>query len=103
MSIVSQTIPKSRAIESKFFASGLGFELRKMILATINAFLAKLDCCAATEELDENAVEVARHVKDLHVNLLHLLGLDDNKLTFFHGGRCSQSLRKQRICQIDFS
>ncbi len=30
------------------------------------------------------------HVRDLHVTLLHLLGLDDNKLTYFHGGRFKQ-------------
>ena len=27
---------------------------------------------------------------DLHVTLLHLLGLDDNKLTYFHAGRYKQ-------------
>jgi len=30
------------------------------------------------------------HVRDLHVTLLRLLGLDDNKLTFYHGGRFKQ-------------
>jgi hypothetical protein len=29
-------------------------------------------------------------VRDLHVTLLRLLGLDDNKLTFYHGGRFKQ-------------
>ena len=29
-------------------------------------------------------------MKDLHVTLLHLLGLDDNKLTYFHKGRYKQ-------------
>lgn len=29
-------------------------------------------------------------LKDLHVTLLHLLGLNDNKLTFFHEGRYKQ-------------
>ena len=27
---------------------------------------------------------------NLHVTLLHLLGLDDNKLTYFHAGRYKQ-------------
>ncbi|MEZ6123285.1 MAG: DUF1501 domain-containing protein [Planctomycetaceae bacterium] len=29
-------------------------------------------------------------IRDLHVTLLHLLGLDDNKLTYYHGGRFKQ-------------
>jgi len=29
-------------------------------------------------------------VRDLHVTLLHLLGLDDNRLTYYHGGRFKQ-------------
>ena len=44
----------------------------------------------ATDEIGEKAVEVARPIKDLHVTLLKLLGLDDNKLTYFHGGRFKQ-------------
>lgn len=44
----------------------------------------------ATDELGARAVEVVHPIKDLHVTLLHLLGLDDNKLTYFHGGRFKQ-------------
>jgi hypothetical protein len=44
----------------------------------------------ATDDIGERAVEVARPIKDFHVTLLHLLGLDDNQLTFFHGGRFKQ-------------
>jgi hypothetical protein len=44
----------------------------------------------ATDELGEKAIEVTHPLKDLHVTLLHLLGLDDNKLTYFHGGRFKQ-------------
>ncbi len=36
------------------------------------------------------AVEGIGHIRDVHVTLLHLLGLDDNKLTYFHGGRFKQ-------------
>ena len=36
------------------------------------------------------AVECVRHVRDLHVTVLRLLGLDDTKLTYFHGGRFKQ-------------
>jgi hypothetical protein len=44
----------------------------------------------ATDELGAAAVENVHHVRDLHVTLLHLLGLDDNKLTYFHEGRFKQ-------------
>jgi hypothetical protein len=44
----------------------------------------------ATDELGEQAVETVHPIKDLHVTLLRLLGLDDNKLTYFHGGRFKQ-------------
>ena len=44
----------------------------------------------ATDETGANAVECVHHVRDFHVTLLRLLGLDDNKLTWFHGGRFKQ-------------
>jgi hypothetical protein len=44
----------------------------------------------ATDELGAEAVESIHHVKDLHCTLLHLLGLNDNKLTYFHEGRYKQ-------------
>lgn len=44
----------------------------------------------ATDETGTSAVECVHHVRDLHVTILRLLGLDDNKLTYFHGGRFKQ-------------
>ena len=44
----------------------------------------------ATDEIGAHAVEGVRPLRDLHVTLLHLLGLDDNKLTYFHAGRFKQ-------------
>jgi hypothetical protein len=44
----------------------------------------------ATDELGEKAVGCVHHVRDVHVTILRLLGLDDNKLTYFHGGRFKQ-------------
>jgi hypothetical protein len=44
----------------------------------------------STDETGATAVECVHHVRDLHVTLLRLLGLDDNKLTYFHGGRFKQ-------------
>ncbi|BCX48662.1 hypothetical protein HAHE_25700 [Haloferula helveola] len=43
-----------------------------------------------TDEIGGEAVEVVHPIRDLHVTLLHLLGLDDNKLTYLHGGRFKQ-------------
>jgi hypothetical protein len=44
----------------------------------------------ATDETGARAVECVHHVRDLHVTLLHLLGLDDNRLTYYHAGRFKQ-------------
>ncbi len=44
----------------------------------------------ATDEIGGEAVEVVHPIKDLHVTLLRLLGLDDNKLTYLHAGRFKQ-------------
>ena len=39
-----------------------------------------------TDDIGANAVEHPLHVKDLHATVLHLMGLDPNRLSFFHGG-----------------
>ncbi|MEZ0388980.1 MAG: DUF1501 domain-containing protein [Verrucomicrobium sp.] len=44
----------------------------------------------ATDETGAEAVDCVHHVRDFHVTLLRLLGLDDNKLTYFHAGRFKQ-------------
>ncbi len=40
----------------------------------------------STDELGSAAVDDPFHVKHLHATLLHQLGLDPNKLTYFYGG-----------------
>src|SRR3954454_12910809 len=40
-----------------------------------------------TDDFGYAAVEDKVHVHDLHATILHLLGLDHEKLTYFHGGR----------------
>lgn len=50
----------------------------------------KLGVVGATDELGSSAVECVHPIRDFHVTLLRLLGLDDNKLTYFHGGRFKQ-------------
>ena len=44
----------------------------------------------ATDETGMTAVENVHHIRDFHVTLLRLLGLDDNKLTYYHAGRFKQ-------------
>lgn len=44
----------------------------------------------ATDELGAKAVECVHPLRDVHVTLLRLLGLDDNKLTYYHAGRFKQ-------------
>ena len=41
----------------------------------------------ATDDFGYAAVENKVHVHDLHATILHLLGLDHELLTYFHGGR----------------
>lgn len=44
----------------------------------------------STDELGMTAVEEVHPIRDFHVTLLRLLGLDDNKLTYYHAGRFKQ-------------
>jgi hypothetical protein len=44
----------------------------------------------ATDDIGDKAVEAVHPIRDLHVTLLHLLGLDDSKLTYFAEGRFKQ-------------
>ena len=41
----------------------------------------------ATDETGQTAVENKVHLHDIHATLLHLLGLDHERLTFRYGGR----------------
>lgn len=44
----------------------------------------------ATDEIGGKAVEVVHPIRDVHATMMHLLGLDDNKLTYFHDGQQKQ-------------
>ena len=44
----------------------------------------------ATDEFGASAVDCVHPIRDFHVTLLHLLGLDDSRLTWFHAGRHKQ-------------
>ena len=39
-----------------------------------------------TDELGHAAVTDRHHIRDLHATILHLMGLDYRKLTYFYGG-----------------
>ena len=44
----------------------------------------------ATDETGQKAVDVVHSLRDIHVTILRLLGLDDDKLRYFHNGRQMQ-------------
>jgi len=39
-----------------------------------------------TDELGHEAVQDRHHIRDLHATILHLMGLDHRKLTYFYSG-----------------
>ena len=41
----------------------------------------------ATDEFGDRAIQQRYHLRDVHATMLHLLGLDQTHLTFYHGGR----------------
>ncbi len=44
----------------------------------------------ATDDIGAKAVEEVHPLRDVHVSILHLMGLDDARLTWFHAGRYRQ-------------
>jgi hypothetical protein len=40
----------------------------------------------ATDELGHAAAENPHHIRDLHATILHLMGINHEKLTYFYGG-----------------
>ena len=72
------------------YAIGRGHNNKAMTILMAGGGVKKGTIVGSTDELGAQAEEVAHPIRDFHVTLLHLLGLDDNKLTFFHGGRYKQ-------------
>ena len=72
------------------YAIGRGHNNQAMTILMAGGGVKAGSIVGATDELGSGAVEVAHPIRDFHVTLLHLLGLDDNKLTYFHGGRYKQ-------------
>jgi hypothetical protein len=42
--------------------------------------------CGETDPLGHEAAVNRRHIRDLHATILHLMGLDHHRLTYFYGG-----------------
>ncbi len=72
------------------YSLGRGHNIDAMTMLLAGGGVKKGSIVGATDELGAHAVDVVHPIRDLHVTLLHLLGLDDNKLTYFHGGRYKQ-------------
>jgi len=72
------------------YALGRGHNVDAMTMLMAGGGVKKGSIVGATDEIGAKAAEVAHPIRDLHVTLLHLLGLDDNKLTYYHGGRYKQ-------------
>ena len=72
------------------YSLGRGHNAAAMTMLFAGGGVKKGTIVGATDELGSKAVEVVHPIRDLHVTLLHLLGLDDNKLTYYHAGRYKQ-------------
>jgi len=72
------------------YSLGRGHNANAMTMLFAGGGVKRGSIVGATDDLGLRAVEGIGHIRDVHVTLLHLLGLDDNKLTYFHGGRFKQ-------------
>lgn len=72
------------------YSLGRGHNVDAMTMLLAGGGVKKGSIVGATDEIGAKAVECVHPIRDFHVTLLHLLGLDDNKLTYFHGGRYKQ-------------
>ncbi|GIW97968.1 MAG: hypothetical protein KatS3mg111_1301 [Pirellulaceae bacterium] len=72
------------------YSLGRGHNADAMTMLLAGGGVKKGAIVGATDEIGATAVECVHPIRDLHVTLLHLLGLDDNKLTYFHAGRFKQ-------------
>lgn len=71
-------------------ALGRGHNVDAMNMWFAGGGVKKGVAIGGTDEIGAKAVDVVHPIRDVHITLLHLLGLDDNKLTYFHAGRYKQ-------------
>ena len=72
------------------YSLGRGHNIDAMTMLLAGGGVKKGAIVGATDEIGSRAVECVHPIRDFHVTLMHLLGLDDNKLTYFHAGRHKQ-------------
>jgi len=72
------------------YSLGRGHNVDAMTMLFAGGGVKKGSVIGATDEIGATAVENVHPIRDVHCTILHLLGLDDNKLTYFHGGRFKQ-------------
>jgi uncharacterized protein (DUF1501 family) len=72
------------------YSIGRGHNADAMSIVMAGGGVKKGAVVGATDDLGATAIDKVHPIRDFHVTLLHLLGLDDNKLTYFHGGRYKQ-------------
>ena len=65
------------------YAIGRGHNNKAMTIMMAGGGVKAGTIVGGTDEIGAEAVEVAHPIRDFHVPQLHLLGLDDNKLTYF--------------------
>ncbi len=71
-------------------AYGRDHNAKAMTMWLAGGGVARGTTVGATDEIGKEAVDIVHPIRDVHVTLLHLLGLDDNRLTYFSGGRFKQ-------------
>ena len=71
-------------------ANGRGHNADAMVVLLAGGGTPAGTVVGATDEVGNRAVEVVHPIRDLHVTWLRLFGLDDNRLTYLHGGRFKQ-------------
>jgi len=69
---------------------GRDHNAKAMTLLLAGGGVKRGEVVGATDETGATAVEAVHPIKDFHMTLLHLLGLEDKKLTFYHEGRFKQ-------------
>ncbi len=66
---------------------GRGHNADAMTIMMAGGGVKKGTLVGATDDIGAQTIDVARPIRDFHCTLL---GLDDNKLTYFHSGRYKQ-------------
>lgn len=72
------------------YSLGRGHNVDAMTMLLAGGGVQKGAIVGGTDELGAKAATCVHPIRDLHVTLLRLMGLDDNKLTYFHAGRFKQ-------------